>query len=90
MANLLLGYDLLVGDDELQLAFGDHGQTTRLWLPHGGVPLASTARQTRFRSLFDDHCAPLIDALAAISGLSAKVFWSNLGHYVNTVLGHST
>lgn len=85
VANLLLGYDLLVGDDELRLAFGDHGQTTRLWLPHGGVPLASTDPQARFSSLFDDHCAPLIDALAAISGLSAKVFWSNLGHYVEFV-----
>lgn len=85
VANLLLGYDLPVGGDELRLAFGDHGQTARLWLPHGGTPLASKTLQARFSSLFDDHCAPLIEALAAVSGLSVKVFWSNLGHYVEFV-----
>jgi len=85
VANLLLGYDLPVGGDELRLAFGDHGQTARIWLPHGGVPLASKALQARFSSLFDDHCAPLIEALAEVSGLSTKVFWSNLGHYVEFV-----
>ncbi|WP_386082553.1 siderophore-iron reductase FhuF [Vreelandella sp. F11] len=85
VANLLLGYGLPVGGDELRLAFGDHGQTARIWLPHGGVPLASKTLQARFSSLFDDHCAPLIEALAVVSGLSAKVFWSNLGHYVEFV-----
>lgn len=85
VANLLLGYDLPVGGDELRLALDDHGPTTRVWLPHGGEPLASNALQARFSRLFDDHCAPLIDALAEVSGLSAKVFWSNLGHYVEFV-----
>lgn len=85
VANLLLGYELPVGGGELRLALGDHGQTTRIWLPHGGVPLTSKALQARFSSLFDDHCAPLIEALAEVSGLSAKVFWSNLGHYVEFV-----
>lgn len=85
VANLLLGYDLPVGGDELRLSFGEHGHTTRIWLPHGGVPLASKALQARFSSLFDDHCAPLIEALSEVSGLSAKVFWSNLGHYVEFV-----
>lgn len=85
VANLLLGYDLPLGGDELRLAFGDKGQTTRIWLPHGGVPLASKAPQARFSRLFDDHCAPLIETLAVVSGLSEKVFWSNLGHYVEFV-----
>jgi len=45
VANLLLGYDLPLGGDELRLALGDKGQTVRIWLPHGGVPLASKALQ---------------------------------------------
>jgi ferric iron reductase protein FhuF len=85
VANLLLGYDLPVGGDALRLALGDKGQTARIWLPHGGVTLASKAPQARFSRLFDDHCAPLIEALALVSGLSEKVFWSNLGHYVEFV-----
>ena len=85
LANLLLGYDLPVGGDELRLELGDHGQTACIWLPHGGVPLVSHAHHERFSTLFDGHCAPLIEALAAVSGLSAKVFWSNLGHYVEFV-----
>ncbi|WP_146876043.1 siderophore-iron reductase FhuF [Halovibrio variabilis] len=85
VANLLLGYDLPVGGNELRLALGDKGQTARIWLPHGGVPLASQAPQARFSRLFDDHCAPLIETLAVVSGLSEKVFWSNLGHYVEFV-----
>ncbi|SBR46991.1 siderophore-iron reductase FhuF [Halomonas sp. HL-93] len=85
VANLLLGYDLPLGGDELRLALGDKGQTVRIWLPHGGVPLASKALQARFSTLFDDHCAPLIEALSEVSGLSPKVFWSNLGHYVEFV-----
>lgn len=85
VANLLLGYALPVGMNELRLALGDNGQTARIWLPHGGLPLVSQASHERFSTLFDDHCAPLIEALAAVSGLSAKVFWSNLGTYVEFV-----
>ncbi|CAD5273815.1 MULTISPECIES: siderophore-iron reductase FhuF [Halomonadaceae] len=85
VANLLLGYALPVSINELRLALGDKGQTGRIWLPHGGIPLSSQAPQARFSTLFDDHCAPLIEALAAVSGLSTKVFWSNLGAYVEFV-----
>lgn len=85
VANLLLGHELPVGANECRMVLGDRGQTVRIWLPHGGVPLSSKALQARFRSLFDAHCTPLIETLAAVSGLSAKVFWSNLGHYVEFV-----
>ncbi|WP_027966322.1 siderophore-iron reductase FhuF [Halomonas halocynthiae] len=85
VANLLLGYDLPVGIKELRLALGDKGQTERILLPHGGVKLNAQTSQARFSTLFDDHCAPLIEVLAAVSGLSAKVFWNNLGQYVEFV-----
>ncbi|WP_136067376.1 siderophore-iron reductase FhuF [Modicisalibacter radicis] len=82
VANLLLELELPVAPDGMRLSVGEKGETARLWLPHGGRPLPSRAPEARFRHLLDDHCAPLIEALAALSGLSPKVFWSNLGHYV--------
>ncbi|RUA22582.1 hypothetical protein DSL92_05210 [Billgrantia gudaonensis] len=46
------------------------------------VSLAGT--EERFTALFDQHCEPLIEALAALSGLSPKVFWSNPATTWNT------
>ncbi|TVP43831.1 MAG: siderophore-iron reductase FhuF [Halomonas sp.] len=83
-ANLLLEQTLPVGLEQMRLELGDKGQPARIWLPHGGVSLHHQT-QARFSALFDDHCTPLIEALAAVSGLSAKVFWSNLGHYVEFI-----
>lgn len=85
VANLLLGQALPVGLGQVRLELGEKGQTARIWLPHGGVKLPSKAPEIRFSRLFDDLCAPLIETLAAASGLSPKVFWSNLGHYVEFV-----
>ncbi|MDN6298120.1 MAG: siderophore-iron reductase FhuF [Halomonas sp.] len=85
VANLLLDVALPAGPAEARLEFSERGQAARLWLVDGGRPLASRAPDTRFSALFDQHCAPLIEALAALSGLSPRVFWSNLGHYVEYV-----
>ena len=85
MANLLLGYELPVGGDELRLAFGDHGQTARISVARMAACRWPSALQAGFSSLFDDHCAPLIEALAEVSWFSHQVFWSNLGHYVEFV-----
>lgn len=84
-ANLLLEYDLPVAPDQLRLEFSEKGQAERVWLAHGGEPLRSHASMERFQALFDGHCMPLIEVLASLSGLSPKVFWSNLGHYVEYV-----
>lgn len=85
VANLLLGRALPVRPEQLHAELGEQGEVVRLWLRDGGQPLASPAPHERFTTLFDDLCAPLIDALAELSGLSVKVFWSNLGHYVEYV-----
>lgn len=84
-ANLLLGQALPVGLEQMRLELGDKGQPAHIWLPDGGEPLPSQLPSARFDYLFDAHCAPLIEALAAVSGLAPKVFWSNLGHYVEFV-----
>ncbi|TFH86182.1 siderophore-iron reductase FhuF [Billgrantia azerbaijanica] len=88
VANLLLGVELPVALHEVAVEVGAKGETARLWLRDGGQPLPSLAPQARFTALFDEHCAPLIETMAALSGLSSKVFWSNLGHYVEYA-GHT-
>ncbi|MCE9663398.1 siderophore-iron reductase FhuF [Halomonas sp. M5N1S17] len=85
VANLLLGRALPVRPEALRVELGERGEVMRLWLRDGGQPLASLASDERFTTLFDDLCAPVIGVLAAESGLSPKVFWSNLGHYVEYI-----
>lgn len=91
-ANLLLNRDLPVGLNEIHVMFNDQGCTTRLWLPHEGMPLSTVDPARRFATLIDQHWAPLIKQLAAISGASQRVFWSNAGgyldHYVHALAEH--
>ncbi|QJQ98266.1 siderophore-iron reductase FhuF [Halomonas sp. PGE1] len=80
-ANLLLERDLPLGLDELHLEQSPEGQTTGLALRHAGRPLADLDPCRRFATLLDGHLGPLIEALAAATGASPKVFWSNAGNY---------
>lgn len=91
-ANLLLERDLPVGLDEMGVWLTAEGRTERLQLAHAGRPLTSLDGFTRFSTLIDDHLTPLIGRLAALSGASAKVFWSNAGntleYFLNAVEAH--
>ena len=86
-ANLLLERDLPLGLDELHLEQSPEGQTTGLALRHAGHPLADLAPCRRFATLLDGHLGPLIEALAAVTGASPKVFWSNAGNYFEHFAG---
>lgn len=86
-ANLLLERDLPLSLDALHLQQSAEGQTTGLVLRHAGRPLAAFDPSARFTTLLDGHLAPLIEALAAVSGASPKVFWSNAGNYVEYFAG---
>jgi ferric iron reductase protein FhuF len=86
-ANLLLERDLPLGLDELHLEQSPEGQTTGLALRHAGRPLADLDPCRRFATLLDDHLGPLIEALAAATGASQKVFWSNAGNYFEHFAG---
>ncbi|MCK2184300.1 siderophore-iron reductase FhuF [Halomonas getboli] len=81
-ANLLLERDLPLALDDLHLIQTDEGQTAGFSLRHAGRPLAELDGLGRFATLIDTHLTPLIEALAAASGASPKVFWSNAGNYV--------
>ncbi|WP_304526158.1 siderophore-iron reductase FhuF [Halomonas sp. I5-271120] len=91
-ANLLLERDLPMGLDEMGVWLTAEGRTERLQLAHAGRPLTSLDGFTRFSTLIDDHLTPLIGRLAALSGASAKVFWSNAGntleYFLNAVEAH--
>ncbi|MGO1615800.1 MAG: siderophore-iron reductase FhuF [Halomonas sp.] len=82
-ANLLLNRDLPVGLDDMQVIFNDKGATSRLWLPHEGTPITTQDPFERFATLIEQHWAPLIEQLAAISGAAQRVFWSNAGGYLD-------
>lgn len=86
-ANLLLERDLPLGLDELHLEQSPEGQTTGLALRHSGRPLADLDPCRRFATLLDGHLEPLIEALAAATGASPKVFWSNAGNYFEHFAG---
>ncbi|PRY65255.1 ferric iron reductase protein FhuF [Vreelandella songnenensis] len=91
-SHLLLNRDLPVELDDVHVILNEEGCTQRLWLPHEGEPMGTEAGSERFAKLIDQHWAPLIERLAAISGAAPRVFWSNAGgyldYYVNLLAEH--
>ncbi|MBS9402146.1 siderophore-iron reductase FhuF [Halomonas sp. TRM85114] len=91
-ANLLLERDLPLGLDDLHLQQSPDGRISGLTLRHAGCPLSDLAPYPRFATLLDGNLTPLIEALAATTGASPKVFWSNAGNYfeyfAGTLAGH--
>ena len=86
-ANLLLERDLPLELDELHLQQSPEGRTIGLKLRHAGRPLGDLAPYPRFATLLDGHLTPLVEALAATTGASPKVFWSNAGNYFEYFAG---
>ena len=82
-SQLLLNRDLPVGLDEVYVIVNEQGCTKQLWLPDEGVSLDTQDPSKRFAKLIDQHWAPLIERLAAISGAAPRVFWSNAGGYLD-------
>lgn len=91
-AHLLLDRDLPVALDDVYVLFNDDGCTRQLWLPEEGPQLHGQSTHERFAKLIEHHWAPLIERLAALSGVAPRVFWSNAGgylhYYVNELAGH--
>lgn len=84
----LAGYRLPLRFESLWVAVDEQGMPLALRLPHRGEPFLPDDPEARFAVLLDDHLAPLIEALRAASGLSAKVLWSNAGNYFEAFLRH--
>jgi ferric iron reductase protein FhuF len=85
-ASLLLEHGLPTGLDEIEVVMAPDGQTTAFKLPHGGGRTAPADGFERFGPLVDHHIEPLIRALSAQSGATAKVLWSNVGNLFENLL----
>ena len=86
LADLLLGRELPLALEELFLLPTDEGRVERLCLRHEGRSLSTASDERRFMALLDANLAPLIEALAALSGASPRVFWSNAGNVFENIL----
>jgi ferric iron reductase protein FhuF len=91
-AHLLLNRDLPVGLDDLYVIQNEEGCAQGLWLPHEGERFTTQDTTERLTTLIEQHWAPLIERLSAISGAAPRVFWSNAGgyvdYYVNALAAH--
>jgi ferric iron reductase protein FhuF len=85
-ASLLLEHGLPTDLDEVEVIIAPDGHTTAFRLPHGGTPAAPADGFERFGTLVDGHIHPLIRAVSAQSGASAKVLWSNVGNLFENLL----
>lgn len=88
-ANLILGLDLPMALAGLRVAPDADGRTRTLVLPNAGTPLPPDAGEARFDRLIEGHIAPLIAALAAVTGASKRVFWSNAGNVFDYIVRES-
>lgn len=85
-ASLLLEHGLPTDLDEIEVIIAPDGQTTAFRLPHGGGRAIPADGFERFGTLVDGHIDPLIRAVSAQSGASAKVLWSNVGNLFENLL----
>lgn len=92
-ANLVLGRQLPVSLDTLEVVIGEDGLAEAFKVPHHGRPWPEppTDPFERFHELLDLSLSPLIDGLNRQVKLSRKVLWSNAANYfewlINTMEG---
>lgn len=77
---LLAEHEVDVSIDAIGCTFSDDGVTQLIHLRNAGRPAVPADPYERFTPLMDGHLAPLIAAVAAVSGVSRKVLWSNAGN----------
>jgi ferric iron reductase protein FhuF len=83
---LLAGHEVDVGIDAIGCTFSDDGVTQSIHLRDAGRPAAPADAFRRFLPLMDRHLVPVIAALAAASGVSRKVLWSNAGNMFDYIV----
>lgn len=83
---LLAGHEVDVSIDTIGCIFSDEGVTQSIHLRDAGKPTASADAFQRFLPLMDEHLVPVITALAAVSGVSRKVLWSNAGNMFDFIV----
>lgn len=87
-ANLVLGRELPVALDRIEVVLGESGLPEAFRLPDDGAPFTNTPDGPfdRFRVLLDDNLEPLIDGWNRQVKLSRKVLWSNAAIYLEWLI----
>ncbi|MWJ28021.1 siderophore-iron reductase FhuF [Halomonas sp. ZH2S] len=85
LSNLLLERQLPLTMGRVSLELDSHAKPLRLHFCHDGLPLTKV-RLERFDALLA-HLSGVVNALAAVSGASPRVFWSNIGNTFEHVVG---
>lgn len=86
VANLVLGHHLPVALDDLALVLDEEGLPDHFVLPHDGHADGEADPFVRFRPLVFEHLELVFAALAARSGLSTKVLWTNAANLFEAIL----
>lgn len=88
-ANLVLGRELPVALDGMELIVGSDGLPEAFRLPHDGAPFTTEPDGPfdRFRELVDHHLEPLINGWHREVKLSRKVLWNNAANYLEWLIG---
>lgn len=86
VAHLVLGRHLPVALPDLAIILDEDGLPDHFVLPREGHVDAGNDPFARFAPLIFDHLEPVFAALAARSGLSPKVLWTNAGNLFEAIL----
>ncbi|WP_197408110.1 MULTISPECIES: siderophore-iron reductase FhuF [unclassified Guyparkeria] len=74
-------------DSSLGVVLDEAGYPERFWIRDQGDITAPVSMASGFEALLRDRLAPVIEALASVSGASRNVFWSNAGNSVEYLVG---
>ena len=87
-ANLMLGRELPVALDELEVILGEGGTPEAFRLPHEGHPFDAPPANPfeRFRELLEGNFEPLIDGWYGQVKLSKRVLWNNAANYFDWLI----
>lgn len=88
-ANLVLGRELPVGVDKLEVILGCGGLPEAFRIPDEGTSFDETPTSPfeRFRELLDGNFEPLVEGWCQQVKLSRKVLWNNAANYVEWLIG---
>ncbi len=86
VAGLLMGRSLPVAYDRVSVVLDEEGLPDHFVLPDEGHTDASPDPFVRFGPLVFDHLEPVFAAVAARSGLSPRVLWTNAANLFEAIL----
>jgi ferric iron reductase protein FhuF len=86
LADVLLAWRLPLALGEVRFVIGDDVRTVALKCGGGGCPCVTADPFARFEQLVFGHFTPFVALLAARTGLTKRVLWSNVGNTFEAML----